>query len=58
MTAANADPESGAGGVARGDFAFEHGGEVVLVGPAGVAGLVGQPGRRFGDAGAFNVEAR
>ena len=28
------------------DLAFEHGGEVVLVGPAGVAGLVGQAGRR------------
>ena len=33
------------------DFAFEHGGEVVLVGPAGVAGLVGQPGGGFGDPG-------
>ena len=43
------DPQLGAGGVAGGDFPLEHGGEVVLVGPAGVAGLVGQPGGGFGD---------
>ncbi len=46
-----ADPQLGAGGVAGGDFAFEDRGEVVLVGPAGVAGLVGQPGGGFGDPG-------
>ena len=44
-----ADPQLGAGGVAGGDLAFEDGGEVVLVGPAGVAGLVGQPGGGLGD---------
>jgi hypothetical protein len=44
-----ADALGGAGGVAGGDFAFEHGGEVVLVCPAGVAGLVGEPGGGFGD---------
>ena len=48
-----ADPQLGAGGVAGGDFAFEHGGEVVLVGPAGVAGLVGQPGGGLGDPRCF-----
>jgi len=36
-----ADPQPGAGGVAGGDFSLEDGGEVVLVGPAGVAGVVG-----------------
>ena len=46
-----ADPQPGAGGVAGDDFAFEDGGEVVLVGPAGVAGLVGQPGGGLGDPG-------
>ena len=48
---APADPLLGAGGVAGGDFAFEDGGEVVLVGPAGVAGLVGEPGGGLGDPG-------
>ena len=48
-----ADPQLGAGGVAGADFAFEDGGEVVLVGPAGIAGLVGQPGGGFGDPGCF-----
>ena len=43
------DPQLGAGGVAGGDFPFQHRGEVVLVGPAGVAGLVGQPGGGLGD---------
>ena len=32
---------------AGGDLAFEHGGQVLLVGPAGVAGVVGQAGRGF-----------
>ena len=44
-----ADALRGAGCVAGGDFAFEHGGEVVLMGPAGVAGLVGEPGGGLGD---------
>jgi hypothetical protein len=35
------DPQLGAGGVAGGDFAVEDCGEVLLVGPAGVAGVVG-----------------
>jgi hypothetical protein len=48
-----ADPQLGAGGVAGRDFPFEHGGEVVLVGPAGVAGLLSQPLGGFGDAGCF-----
>ena len=38
-----ADALRGAGRVAGRDLAFEHGGEVVLMGPAGVAGLVGEP---------------
>jgi len=33
----------GTGGIASRDFAFEYGGEVVLVCPSGVAGLVGKP---------------
>ena len=40
------------------DLAFEHGGEVVLVGPAGVAGLVGQPGAASVIRGAFSAAAR
>ena len=48
-----ADPLRGAGRVAGRDFAFEHGGEVVLVGPAGIAGLVGEPGGGFGDPRCF-----
>ena len=36
-------------------FAFQDRGEVVLVGPARVAGLVGQPGGGLGDPGAFNA---
>jgi len=35
-----ADPQLGTGGVAGGDFPFQDGGEVVLVRPAGVAGLL------------------
>ena len=35
------DPQLGAGGVAGGDFAVEDCGEVLLVGPSGVAGVVG-----------------
>jgi hypothetical protein len=35
--------------VAGGDFAFEHCGEVVLMGPTGITGLVGEPGGGFGD---------
>lgn len=38
------DAGLGAGGVARRDFSVEDGGEVVLVGPAGVAGLIGEAG--------------
>ena len=45
------DPQLGAGGVAGGDLTVEDRGEVVLVGPAGVAGVVGQPGGGFGDPG-------
>ena len=44
-----ADPLRGAGRVAGGDFAFEDRGEVVLMGPAGVTCLVGEPGGGFGD---------
>ena len=44
-----ADALRGAGRVAGRDFAFEHGGEVVLMGPAGVAGLVGEPGGGLDD---------
>jgi hypothetical protein len=47
--AGGADAQVGAGGVAGRDFAFEHRGQVVLMGPAGVAGLVGQPGGGLGD---------
>jgi hypothetical protein len=39
----SADPRLRAGGVAGGDLALQHGGEVVPGGPAGVAGLLGQP---------------
>ena len=46
-----ADPQPGAGGVAGGDLAVQDGGEVLLVGPAGVAGVVGQPGGGLGDPG-------
>ena len=53
-----ADPQLGAGGVAGGDFAFEDGGEVVLVGPAGVAGVVGEPGGGLGDPGCLDAAAR
>ena len=53
-----ADAQLGAGGVAGGHLSFEHGGEVVLVGPAGVAGLVGQPGAASVIRGAFNAAAR
>ena len=45
------DPQLGAGGVAGGDLTVQDGGEVLLVGPAGVAGVVGQPGGGFGDPG-------
>ena len=45
------DAQLGAGGVAGRYFALEDCGEVVLVGPAGVAGLVGQPGGGLGDPG-------
>ncbi len=48
-----ADTQPGAGGVAGGDLSLEDGGQVVLVGPAGVAGVVGQPGRGLGDPGRF-----
>ena len=44
-----ADPESGTGCVAGGDFAFEDRGEVVLERPVRIAGLVGEPFRGFGD---------
>ena len=44
-----ADPQLGAGCVAGGDLAVEDRGEVLLVGPARVAGVVGQPGGCFGD---------
>jgi hypothetical protein len=46
-------PQLGAGRVAGADFAFEDGGEVVLVRPPGVAGLVGEPAGGFGDPGGF-----
>ena len=45
------DPQLGTGGVAGGDLTVEDRGEVLLVGPAGVAGVVGQPGGCFGDPG-------
>lgn len=49
--ARGADPQSGAGGVAGGDLTLEHRGQVVLVGPAGIAGMVGQPCRGLGNSG-------
>jgi hypothetical protein len=45
-----ADALLGPGRVAGGDFAFEHCGEVVLMGPAGVTGLVGEPGGGLDDS--------
>jgi hypothetical protein len=47
------DPQVGAGGVTGGDLAFQDGGEVVLVGPAGVTGVVGQPAGGLDDPGCF-----
>ena len=47
------DPLRGPGRVASGDLAFEHGGEVVLMGPAGITGLVGEPGSGFSDPRCF-----
>lgn len=45
------DPQLGARGVAGGDLTFEDRGEVVLEGPVGVPGLVGEPARSLDDAG-------
>lgn len=42
-------PQVGAGGFAFGDFFGEHRGQVLLVGPARVAGLVAQAAERFTD---------
>ena len=53
-----ADPEPGAGGVAGGDLAFEDRGQVVLVGPAGVAGVVGQAGRGLRDPGCLERDGQ
>src|SRR5690606_27455834 len=47
--AGGADPQPGTGGVAGGDLTFQDRGQVVLVGPPGVAGVVGQPGGGLGD---------
>ena len=47
--AGRADPKSGAGGVAGGDLAFQDRGQVVLMGPPGVAGVVGQARGGLGD---------
>jgi hypothetical protein len=52
------DPQLGAGGVAGGDFTFQDGGQVLLVGPAGVAGVVGQAGGGSVIRGAFSAAAR
>ena len=52
------DPQLGAGCVPGGDLPVEDRGEVLLMGPAGVAGMIGQPGGGFGDPGAFNAAAR
>jgi len=45
-----ADPQLGARGVAGTDFTFEDCSEVVLMGPARITGLVGQPGGDLGDS--------
>ena len=44
----------GAGGFPGGDFPGQDRGEVFLVGPAGLAGLVGEPGCCFPDPGRFH----
>jgi hypothetical protein len=44
------DPQLRTGCVAGGDFAVEHCSEVLLVGPARIAGVVGQPGSGLGDS--------
>uniref|UniRef100_UPI002F41735C hypothetical protein n=1 Tax=Sinomonas humi TaxID=1338436 RepID=UPI002F41735C len=46
-----ADAHLGAGGVAGGDFPVQDRGEVFLVCPAGVAGLLGEPARGLLDPG-------
>jgi hypothetical protein len=48
----------GAGGVAGGDFTVQDGGEVLLVGPAGVAGVVGEAGSGFGDPGSLQCRGQ
>ena len=45
------NPELGTGRVPCYDLPVEHCGEVLLVGPAGVAGMVGKPTGCFGDPG-------
>ena len=45
------DPQLGAGGVAGCDLAVQHRGEVLLVGPSGVGGVICQSAGRFGDPG-------
>jgi len=51
--AGSADPQLRTGGVAGGDFSVEDGDQVVLMSPAGVSSLGGQPRRCFADPGGF-----
>ena len=45
----SADPQLGTGGVTGADFTLQDRGQVVLVGPPGVTGLLSQAGRGLGD---------
>jgi hypothetical protein len=47
------DPQGRARRVAGGDFPVEDRGEVVLEGPVGVSGLVGEPAGGLDDPGGF-----